>query len=225
MRLVDRPWAAADDPASTVVGIADYRAGPITERLILRAYEPRDADAFFRLNCHPDVVRFTGEPPLASVTAARAAIQNYPDWDRHGIGRWACVLRSNGDDSEPIGFCGLKYLDDRAEVDVGYRFLPEHWGRGLATEAGRATLEFGFATIGLESICALVMPGNTRSIRVLVKLGLARVDDVVFDDLEVQRWVATRDDWQRRRGAADSPASPADAEGLVASKPSSCRAR
>ena len=67
---------------------------------------------------------------------------------------------------------GLKYLPEWEEVDLGYRLLPEYWGRGLATEASLASLRYGFETLQLSRILGLVHPANVRSIRVLEKCGL-----------------------------------------------------
>ncbi len=165
-----------------------YRTGPETERLRHRAFTVDDAEAFFALNSHEEVMRFTGEARLASLEAAREAIRDYPDFDTVGYGRWACVLKETG---AVIGFCGLKYLPDLEVVDVGYRFLPEYWGCGLATEACRASLAFGFETLGLRSIFAFVLPGNGASIRVLEKVGMRADGDLLFDGERVLRYVST----------------------------------
>ncbi len=169
----------------------NHRQGPVTPRLLLRAMTPDDAEAFFRFNSHPEVMRYTGEPPMASIDAAREAIEHYPDWDDPGYGRWGCVLRSEGSTAAPIGFCGLKYLPETGEVDIGYRLLPEYWGQGLATEAARATLDYGFSTLRLSEIVAMVLPANASSIRVLEKLGMVRADDITYEGQTVQRWVIT----------------------------------
>ena len=134
-----------------------YRTGPETDRLEHRAFMVDDAEAVFALNSHPDVMRFTGEPPLTSLESVRETIANHRDFDDVGYGRWACVLKET---QRVIGFCGLKYLTDLEEVDVGYRLFPEYWGQGLATEACVASLEFGFATLGLDEIIGLVIPEN-----------------------------------------------------------------
>jgi RimJ/RimL family protein N-acetyltransferase len=155
-----------------------YRQGPETRRLIHRALTADDAEAFFALNSHRDVMRWIGEPPLASVEAARQAIANYPDFDRFGFGRWGCVLKESG---AVIGFCGLKYLPELGAVDVGFRFLPQYWRRGLATEACTASIAFGFDTLGLDEIIGLVLPENGASIRVLEKAGLRRDGAVVYE--------------------------------------------
>ncbi len=145
----------------------------------MRAFETDDAEAFYQLNSDPEVTRYTGELPCRSVETARTAIEAYPDFERHGFGRWATVLGSTG---QVIGMTGLKLLEDwNGEVDLGYRFLPEYWGQGLATEASRAALQYGFDVIGLDRIIGLVMPGNRASIRVLEKVGMQREKSVRYD--------------------------------------------
>ena len=166
----------------------DHRVGPETERLIHRAFVVDDAEAFFALNGDPEVLRHTGESPIASVEDARAAIAAYPDFQTVGYGRWACVSRESG---QVIGFCGLKYLDELGVVDVGYRFLPRFWGQGLATEACSASLAYGFDVLGLARIVGLVLPENVASIRVLEKLGMTLEGEIEFAGLralQYERW-------------------------------------
>ena len=175
-----------------------HRTGPTTPRLTHRAITAEDAASFFALNSHPDVLRFTGEPPLESLEQAREALANYPDFDTHGFGRWGCFLRADDPDTrakagDMIGFCGLKHLDELGEVDVGYRFLPEHWGKGYATEAGRASIAFGFETLRLERIIALVLPENLGSIRVIEKLGMREAGRCDCEGLDALRYEITRE--------------------------------
>src|SRR5262249_8110165 len=110
-----------------------------TERLLLREFVEADAEAFLALGSDPAVNRYTGDPGLASLEQALEIMRAYPmaDYQRHGYGRWACVLKETG---QVIGFAGLKYLPELDEVDLGYRLLAAYWGRGLATEASRACL-------------------------------------------------------------------------------------
>jgi len=166
-----------------------HRIGPTTSRLIHRAFTPDNAEAFFALNSHPEVMRYTGEEPLASLEQARAAIEHYPDFDTVGFGRWACVLRS---DQSLIGFCGLKYLEDLDLVDIGFRFLPEFWGQGLATEAATACIAFGFDVLKLREIIGLVLPENGASIRVLEKIGMQREGGIVYDGLTAWQYKICR---------------------------------
>lgn len=88
-----------------------------TERLIVREYVEDDAEAFFRLNSDPEVLRFVPDAGLANVEEARKILMEHPiaDYRKHGFGRGACILKSTG---ENIGFAGLKYLEELGEVDV-----------------------------------------------------------------------------------------------------------
>ena len=104
-----------------------------------------------------------------SVEEARDALARYPDFDTVGYGRGSCVLK---EEQRVIGLCGVKYLDDLDAVDVGYRLLPEYWGRGLATEACLASVEFGFDVLKLGRIIGLVLADNAASICVLEKVGM-----------------------------------------------------
>ena len=162
-----------------------FRIGPETTRLQHRAFEIEDAESLYRLNSHPNVMRYTCEPMLQSVREAEDAIQNYPDFETHGFGRWACVLKET---KTIIGFCGLKYLSDLDAVDIGYRFFPEYWGQGIATEACTACLQFGFASIGLKEIIGLVVPENTVSIRVLEKSGMQLQTEFDYDGIRALRY-------------------------------------
>lgn len=165
--------------------MVEHRQGPETSRLRLRAFSADDADDFYALNSHPEVLRYTGEPPLESLEAARVAIETYPDWAQYGFGRWACELKET---QRVIGFCGLKHLPELNEVDLGFRFLPQYWGQGLATEASLASLKFGREVLQLQRIIALVLAENAGSVRVLEKVGLQFEREVEYFDEACQLW-------------------------------------
>ena len=80
-----------------------------------------------------------------------------------------------------IGFAGLKYLRGLDEVDLGYRFLPQYWGEGLATEASVACLAYGFGELGLKCIIGLTLPENRASMRVLEKVGMVRQEPILYE--------------------------------------------
>lgn len=181
-----------------------YRIGPQTQRLEHRALTIDDAEAFFALNSHAEVMRYTGEPPLQSIDQAREAIVNYPDFDTVGYGRWACVYRET---NSIIGFCGLKYLPELDAVDIGFRFLPEYWGQGLATEAGSACMTFGFETLHLDRIIGLVLPENKASVRVLEKIGLCRTGTISYDGETADQYELVRN-LQVTSPLVDQPITP-----------------
>jgi RimJ/RimL family protein N-acetyltransferase len=161
-----------------------------TDRLLLREFVEEDAEVFFRLNSHPEVLRFVPDKPLLDVEQARQLLVDHPiaDYRKHGFGRGACILKSTG---AQIGFAGLKYLEELGEVDVAYRLLPAYWGQGFATEAALASVRFGFADLGLKRIIGLVMPENIASARVLEKTGLRYVETVTFWGHQFSKYIIT----------------------------------
>ena len=162
-----------------------------TDRLLLREYVEEDAEAFFKLNSDPEVLRYVPDKALLNVEQARQILIEHPiaDYRKYGFGRGACILKSTG---EQIGFAGLKYLEELGEVDVAFRLMRTHWGQGLATEAALASVRFGFTDLGLKRIIGLVMPENLASVRVLEKTGLRYAETVTFWGNQFSKYVITR---------------------------------
>lgn len=149
-----------------------------TARIDLTQLLPSDAPEAFALNGDPEVVRYTGDGPFASVEAAQAFLESYRDYRAYGYGRWALRRREDG---AFLGWCGLKYHPDTCETDLGYRLHRRFWGQGYATEAGLGCLHHGFWKLGLERIVAHVMEANLASIRVLEKCGLSPVASISIE--------------------------------------------
>ncbi|MEW5847527.1 MAG: GNAT family N-acetyltransferase [Myxococcota bacterium] len=139
-----------------------------TPRLLLRPHRPDDAPFMVELNADPEVVRYTGDTAFGRLAEAEEVIALLMrQYAERRMGRFMVVERESG---QRLGFCGLKLLPD-GEVDLGYRLLRSAWGQGLATEASRACLDYGFGELELRRIVADVMPQNSASLRVVAKLG------------------------------------------------------
>ncbi|MFJ4911519.1 GNAT family N-acetyltransferase [Streptomyces sp. NPDC088726] len=139
-----------------------------TERLTLRPLATSDADAFVELHADPEVNRFVGAYSPQQALERLAGIER--QWAERGHGLCAVELRSSG---EFIGRSGLQYWQQFDEVELGWTFRAEHWGHGYATEAARACLDWGFATLDADYFTALIRPGNTPSVKVAERLGFA----------------------------------------------------
>lgn len=157
-----------------------------TQRLYLRQFTEADAPLIKQLNSQPGVLQYIPEPALASIEEAKEVVANIilPQY-KNNLGRWAAHLKSNG---EFIGWCGLKLAD--GEIDLGYRFLPSAWGKGYATEAAKATLEFGHSILQLKKIIAHAHIGNTASQKVLEKIGMHFVGEGIDEGVPVKGYVS-----------------------------------
>lgn len=143
-----------------------------TGRLVLRRFTLDDLEPFYQLASRPQIIRYAQNTPVASLEDARELMKAAPfhDYATHGYGRFACVWKETG---EVIGFSGVKFVPEISDTELGYRFLPEYWGKGLATEAGRASIEFARSDLGLKRLVAMVHPENVASARVVTKLGFS----------------------------------------------------
>jgi len=152
-----------------------------TERLILRYFTIEDAALLFELNKDPDVTRYTLDP-MISVDQAKMVLEQtiLPQYALYGLGRWAVLLKV---DHSFIGWCGLKRRPELNEIDLGYRFLKQHWGRGYATESAYGCIRYGFGTLGLPEITGRALPGNLASIHVLEKCGMTYRGEQVIEGL------------------------------------------
>jgi RimJ/RimL family protein N-acetyltransferase len=152
-----------------------------TPRLLLRHWRAEDRLPFARLNADPRVMEFfpallSSEQSNAMIGRMEAAI------GERGFGLWAAELRSTG---ELAGFVGLSVPGFQAHftpcVEIGWRLAAAFWGQGLATEAARAAVYYGFHTVGLAQIVSFAVPANLRSRRVMEKLGMQHEAAEDFD--------------------------------------------
>jgi RimJ/RimL family protein N-acetyltransferase len=142
-----------------------------TERLILRPFTLDDAEAWLPLVSLPDIIRYTGDTPAQSVDEARELLRTRPlrDYAVYGFGRLAVIEKTGG---RLVGFCGFKHVVELGEIDIGYRFLPDCWGKGYASESAAALMRDGRRAHHIRRVVGTVHPDNPASGRILEKLGL-----------------------------------------------------
>lgn len=142
-----------------------------TPRLLIREITIDDTPLIFALNQNPEVIKYTSDPAFKNENDARILIEKVilPQYKNYGHGRWAVLLKES---DVFIGWCGLKYMPESGEVDLGYRYMQSFWGKGLATEAALASLKYGFENFKYNEIIGRVMKQNLPSINVLKKCGM-----------------------------------------------------
>lgn len=151
-----------------------------TDRLVLRRWRDADRAEFHALNSDPVVMATIG--PVMSRAESDALLNRIEErFDEHGFGLW-CVDVAG----EPIGFTGFMVPWFREGVEIGWRIRSEHWGHGYAPEAARACLDHGFTAIddgglGFDEVISFTAVTNSRSRRVMEKIGLRRDPDADFE--------------------------------------------
>lgn len=141
-----------------------------TPRLRLRPRAISDLDAMVAMDLDPEVHRYLyDEAPDPERHRAQLRSHLTEGWPPRG-GIWAVEWRH-----QPcfLGWCGLFPLEESGLIEIGYRYVRTAWNQGIGTEAARAVLDHGFRILRFDPIVAVAYPENTRSRRLLEKVGLA----------------------------------------------------
>jgi RimJ/RimL family protein N-acetyltransferase len=161
-----------------------------TERLALRPFVLADAPFIVELVNEPAFIANIRDSGVRTAADAEGYLEKGPlaMYDLHGIGLWAVELRESG---EAVGMCGLLRRDTLPDPDLGFAFVERARGRGYATEAGRATLDWAARERGIGRVLAITALHNAASGAVLDKLGFRAqgVETLPGADHETRRWV------------------------------------
>lgn len=153
----------------------------ITVRLILRPWREADFVPYAAINADPRVMEHYPKT-LTRAESDAGALRIKTRFEEQGWGLWAMELRATG---TFVGFTGLQSPPFEAHftpcVEIGWRVASDHWGQGLAPEAARAALAYGFDDLGLDEIVAMTATQNLRSMRVMEKIGMTRDPADDFD--------------------------------------------
>ncbi|MFK7831717.1 MAG: GNAT family N-acetyltransferase [Winogradskyella sp.] len=145
-----------------------------TNRLILRPVEETDLHDFFELDSNPKVHVYLGNKPVTSLEESQLMIDAILEqYETNGLGRLAVIEKST---TAFIGWAGIKFEQNlRKEFsyyDLGYRLKEQFWGKGYATEAALASLDYGFTDLKLEEIGAAAAIDHVASNTILKHIGM-----------------------------------------------------
>lgn len=150
-----------------------------TSRLHLRPVTTSDTDDLFRIYGDPATNTFNPAGPYPDIDYARDVLARWlKHWKDYGFGNWAITLK--GHPERIIGFGGLS-IRSYADITInnlGYRFSPESWGKGLATEFANYAVSYGFGELRMPEISAAVRANHLASQKVLANVGLRYVRDI-----------------------------------------------
>ena len=165
-----------------------------TARLRLRMFTPADLDRLCEMTSDPEVIRYIGhgvplsrEETLTNLNVIMNAFR------RRGFGRWALERRDTG---ALIGYCGLSAKNPEVGIEVAYLLAREEWGKGFALEGGRAALRYGFEKLVVDSIAGIALKGNSRSRKVLERLGMKFVRNAQYFGFDCAHYALAHADWR-----------------------------
>lgn len=165
-----------------------------TARLRMRLFTPDDLDRMCEITRDPEVMRFIGYGhPLSREETLTNLNMIMNGFRRRGYGRWALERRDTG---ALVGYCGLSSGNPDVGVELAYMLAREEWGRGLALEAARASLRYGFETLRMDSIAGLTFHDNRRSRLVLERVGMKFIRDAHYYDFACVHYAMARADWR-----------------------------
>ena len=144
-----------------------------TERIVMRPFRQDDIDAFAELCSDDEVMRWLGGT-MDRDTAWRHMATFVGHWSLRGYGRWLVEEKETG---AMAGHVGLWYPEAWPAIEVGWAIARPAWGRGIATEAARASLDYAWNEVGLDRVISLIDPANDRSQSVARKIGERPTDE------------------------------------------------
>jgi RimJ/RimL family protein N-acetyltransferase len=154
-----------------------------TERLRLRSWRKEDFRPYHAILQHPDVHRHFGPDPMSAEEAWRRLTSAAGGWQFNGFGTWAVERRNDGKLVGNAGiFTGWRAMEPEfgEEPEMGWIFAAETHGKGMASEACRAVLDWTEANLDPTPIWAIIAPANEPSLKLAEKLGFERLSETVY---------------------------------------------
>jgi RimJ/RimL family protein N-acetyltransferase len=143
-----------------------------TTRIVIAELSAADAPFILTLTNTAEWLQFIGDRGIKTMEDAENYIINGPmaSYAKYGHGLYLVSLKEG---NTPIGICGLLQRTTLPDKDIGFALLPVYTGKGYALEAATAIIQYSKEQLGIQRIAAITLPGNARSIRLLVALGLS----------------------------------------------------
>lgn len=162
-----------------------------TPRLLMREFLTTDVQDLFEMDRLPEVHRFIDNRPVTNITQVEEGIRYLQQqYNQYGIGRWAVIEKAT---NTFIGWSGLKFYTTPINkhcdfYELGYRFHPKAWGKGFATEAAKAWLDYGFDTLAAQEVFAMTHPDHRASKNVLTKVGFHYIETFIDPEYGATTW-------------------------------------
>jgi ribosomal-protein-alanine N-acetyltransferase len=168
-----------------------------THRLRFATWRWEDWKEFRKLTMDPLVVRYlgTGEP-WPDERVQEFVARQCENWEKHRFCLWKLLPK---DSDTLIGICGLQRLPGGPDVEIGWWLAPSYWGQGLASEAARHALAYGFEVSNLERIVAIAQAANRDSLRVMERIGMRFEREATHKGIRVVLYAIAREQFNSRQ--------------------------
>ncbi len=162
-----------------------------TDRLRFATWKEEDWEELRKLTSDPLVVRYIGTGEAWSDERVQEFVTRQCEhWEKYRICLWKLLPK---DSDTLIGICGLQHLPGGPGVEIGWWLAPSHWGQGLATEAARHALAYGFEVTHLDRIVAIAHPANRDSLRVMERIGMRFEREAMHKGIRVVLYAIDRE--------------------------------
>ncbi|NES78801.1 MULTISPECIES: GNAT family N-acetyltransferase [Okeania] len=155
-----------------------------TQRLILRDFHQQYLYQLAPILANSKVMKFSHTGILSPLQTKEKIHSFINSYKKNRFEKWAVILKET---NKLIGYCGIaiEEIDKVHEQEIGYRFAPEFWGNGLATEAALATIQYAFKQLKFPYILGIVERENIASVKVLEKLGMRYENQTIFHGIKM----------------------------------------
>ncbi len=171
-----------------------------TKRLRLRRPAWDDFPYILQLGSNPNVMRFINNSQTQTPAQAKKDLERRIRQTNKYTGYWITEHKS---EDAFVGWMALKKLERTKDYEIGYRFMEEFWGQGLATEAGMAVLDYAFNQLRLKHVVAVAQERNFASTRVMEKLGLEKEGEGIYYNTECVYYKLTREKYLAEKPELD----------------------
>ena len=154
------------------------------DNFTMRPIKTSDLEDLINIWADPEVTRFLPSQglPISRENTTKSLQSFVEHWQQKQYGVWAITENAS---SQMIGYCGLRYLNKLGQVEVLYGLAKAYWGKGIATKAAKAAVDFGFEVINLDRVIAMALPDNIASIKVIENTGLKYEKQIQMFGLDV----------------------------------------
>ena len=160
----------------------------VTDRLIIKKTSMDEIDLISQLEKSEEVMKYIGNGGRTDKEIIEGIEKSIDHYNRYKFSTGSIYEKATGNFVGRGGLFHLEWNDSNKEIELGYRFIKNSWGKGYASELSNYFLDYGFNQLKLNEIVAVIFPGNDSSAHVLKKIGMKYVGIVTYGKFQVEKY-------------------------------------